>query len=178
MRIGRLALAALLLAAARPLGAQAGDAPGMGGAAPEPAPSAALLFDLRPLANGLGSGGWGAAAGGELALGGRFSIVAELQFMDLADGGSALLTLHAGPRAYARKRALGGIYFGAYALGGLGFLPEGASAVFGLMLEAGCAWLPRFLPGLIVEPYLKYPWFFGEEILFGVAPGLSLGWAF
>lgn len=139
---------------------------------------AALRVDLRPAVNGFNSGGWGVALGGELVLGGRFSLVADLQYLDLADGDASLATLHVGPRVYLAPRALHGLFAGAYALGRQGTRPGDSSFGFGLMLEAGWAWLPPFLPGLIVEPYVKYPWFFGEEVLVGIAPGLALGWAF
>ncbi len=177
--LARVMLAPLLLAAvaAAPCAAQAAlGGPEMRSA--QAAPRGALRVDLRPISNGFGSGGWGIALGGELVLRGRLSLVAELQYMDLADGGARLLTAHLGPRAYLRPDALGGAFLGAYALGRLGFDLGDASIGGGLMLEAGWAWRPRFAPSLLVEPYIKYPWFVGEEILIGIAPGLALGWAF
>ena len=51
-------------------------------------------------------------------------------------------------------------------------------SAFGFMLELAYAWVPRRLPWLLVEPYIKYPYVFGEDPLVGIAPGFSLGWAY
>jgi len=127
---------------------------------------------------GLQAGGLGLALGGEIALSRAFSLAGELQYMDLADAGIALATLHAGPRFYFAQRAIGGFFAGAYALGLAGWVSGERDLAAGVLLELGYAWLPRALPGFLVEPYVKYPWLGGEEPLAGIAPGLSIGWAF
>jgi hypothetical protein len=91
-----------------------------------PLPKAALRVDCRPISIGLSSGGFGLALGGELALGFSYSIITEVQYMNLADAQASLLTLHIGPRAYLGRLGIGGLFAGAYALGlsGGGTLPE------------------------------------------------------
>jgi len=172
---GSLALFSLAFAlAAQPCASQEGRPP----LSIEPVPKAALRVDTRPISLGLSAGGFGLALGGELPLGLTVTLVAEAQYMDLSDGETSFLTLHCGARAYPARRGIEGLFAGAYALGLAGSRYGESSQAFGFMLEAGYAWLPRLVPGLVVEPYIKYPYFFGDEVLVGIAPGLSIGWVF
>jgi hypothetical protein len=175
----RLRGAALLWAALACVGsaAAAADDPEVAEGA-RPGPSALVRADTRPLGLGFGSGGFGLALGGELALGRRLSIVADIQYMDLSDADVSMLTANAGPRVYFTPPAGRGLYAGAY-LSGLYGRRYGAPAfLLGFELELGFAYLPWRRPGFLVEPYIKYPYFFGDEMLVGIAPGLSIGWGF
>lgn len=137
-----------------------------------------LRVDLRPVTLGLSSGGFGLSAGWEGRIGSRFSVLAMAEYQWLGDAGVSTLIAYAGPRFSFDAPAIEGFLFGAYPM--FLYAVDFGTPVpgFGFMLELAYAWIPRGLPLLLVEPYVKYPYVFGEDPLVGVAPGISLGWAY
>ncbi len=164
-----IALATLAPCAAQGAGADAAGTEG---------PRGNLRVDMRPVTLGLSSGGFGLSAGWEGRLGPRFSALVMAEYQWLGDAGVSTLIAYAGPRFSFDAPAIEGFLFGAYpmALRGTDFGTE--TLAFGFMLELAYAWVPRRLPWLLVEPYIKYPYVFGEDPLVGIAPGFSLGWAY
>jgi len=148
-------------------------------AAAEPdGPRGDLRVDLRPVTLGLSSGGFGLSAGWEGRLGSRFSFLVMGEYQWLGDAGVSTLIAYAGPRFSIDAPAIEGFLFGAYsmALRGTDF---GTSVLgYGFMLELAYAWVPRGVPWLLVEPYVKSPYVFGEDPLLGITPGCSLGWVY
>ncbi|MBN1242448.1 MAG: hypothetical protein JXA15_07070 [Spirochaetales bacterium] len=171
--LNRLKMAAfsavLALAALAPCAAQGAGAGAEG-------PRGNLRVDLRPVTLGISSGGFGLSGGWEGRLGARFSALAMAEYQWLGDASVSTLIAYAGPRFSFDAPALEGFLFGAYPmlLYGVDF---GTPVLgYGFMLELAWAWVPEDLPRLLVEPYVKYPYLFGEDPLVGVAPGISFGW--
>lgn len=141
-------------------------------------PMVALRADLRPITLGFSAGGFGVSLGGELPVGGRFSVVLDVQYMNLADASLSMLTLHAGPRMYFALPSLAGFYGGAQGIVLFGRDFDELSTAFGLGLELGYLWRVQKRNSFFFEPYLKYFYFFGGDLLVGIAPNISIGWIF
>ncbi|MBP7096378.1 MAG: hypothetical protein KBC36_09845 [Spirochaetia bacterium] len=161
----------LALAALAPCAAQ-------GAAADSVGPRGNLRLDMRPVTLGLSSGGFGLSAGWEGRLGPRFSILAMAEYQWLGDASVSTLIACAGPRFSFDAPAIEGFLFGAYPLFLYGVDFGTPVLGYGFMLELAYAWVPRGVPWLLLEPYIKYPYVFGEDPLIGIAPGFSIGWVY
>jgi hypothetical protein len=145
-----------------------------------PMQRSALFLDLSQSMLSWEAGGIGLSLEYERALSGRFSLIVGGIYMNLPVDPTSprILLASLGPRFYFALPAVQGFYTGLYPIAGYGIVDGAGSFLAGLIAELGYAW--RVGPGrrFILEPYIKYPYIFGQDPLIGIAPGLSLGWAF
>lgn len=160
------------------LGAGVSDAPGAD-AVPEMYTNL-LSMDLTQSALSWQAGGFGLTLGYEHGLGNRFSLQGEIIYMsfpvDLQD--PELLLALVGIRYYFSPPAMRGFFAGLSGMAG-GARERGVvSFQAGLRAKIGFAWRLGKNRRFLVEPYIMYPYIFGEDPLIGIAPGFSLGFGF
>jgi hypothetical protein len=140
----------------------------------------ALFVDLTRSSLSWSAGGFGLTLGYEQALGESLSLMAEGTWMHLAEAPSSprLMLASLGLRYYFSPPTVEGMFAGLQLMTGVGIENDEAAFLAGAKAELGYAWRIGKNRSFILEPYIQYPYFIGQGILIGIAPGLSLGYLF